>query len=155
MILLLCIAVPGGFFFGAWRLRPQKPPSHFTVSASPAQLRRGDEVTVHLEVSAPDKIGERLEYGLVCTAWYDDRQQQSSSNGGGGSRRVSVETAAWESWIEASKSAGTQSVTLRVPEDGPFSYEGTCLSFAWRASAREPKRMAIDPRIDAPLWVGP
>jgi hypothetical protein len=162
VIVLLAIGVPAALVFVAWRVRPgRRPPEHFAVSASAQELRRGDEVTVHLDVTAPDRIGERLEYGLVCTAWYDDQQRQTSSGAGGSgmghaqTRRVAVETTAWESWVEAGRAAGVQSTTFRLPPDGPFSYEGRCLTFAWRASAREPKDLAIDPRRDVPIWVAP
>lgn len=123
-------------------------------------MRRGEEVTVHIEITAPDEIDDRLEYGLVCIGWYDDQQRHHSSSGGGmghstHARRVAVEAVAWEQWVEAQRATGTQTMTFRVPPDAPFSYEGRCLSFAWRASAREPKRMAIDPRRDVPIWVSP
>lgn len=75
--------------------------------------------------------------------------------GGAQTHRVAVETTAWESWFEAQRSVDAQWVTVRVPADGPFSYEGRCLSFAWRASPGEPKELDVDPRRDVPVWVSP
>ena len=35
------------------------------------------------------------------------------------------------------------------------SYEGDCLSYGWRVSARRVRRLRADPRTDHPIWVRP
>jgi hypothetical protein len=47
------------------------------------------------------------------------------------------------------------SATFRLPSDVPYSYEGSCLSYAWRISARAVRRLRRDARLDEPLWVEP
>jgi len=51
--------------------------------------------------------------------------------------------------------AGEQVLTFEIPRELPCSYEGDCLSYAWRVSARLVRKLRTDPRIDHPIWVSP
>jgi hypothetical protein len=46
-------------------------------------------------------------------------------------------------------------VRFKLPPDAPFSYRGHCLSYVWRVSAREPRRLRFDPATNVELQVRP
>ena len=99
---------------------------------------------------------QSLEVGLVCVE-KDDRQVRvhSQSAGAGAPVRQTTTATVYEEWQPAQTATGGQTFTFQVPRDAPYSYEGDCISFAWRVSARAVRRLRKDPRLDRPIWVEP
>ena len=140
-----------------WRSRNPRVAAHLTIAPEPGDVARGGEVAVRVEVADPDAAGEHLEVGVVCTVWYDrwERTTRSTADGGSSRSRVTHEEVAHEQWRPASPSQRVQSVSFAIPPNAPFSHEGSCLSFAWRAAAREPGTLGTRIVRDAPFWVTP
>jgi hypothetical protein len=76
------------------------------------------------------------------------------SNGRGGSNRVTSQVVAFEDW-RPYDGGPAQTVRFKLPPDAPFSYRGHCLSYVWRVSAREPRRLRFDPATNVELQVRP
>lgn len=147
----------GTFGAAAVALRRRRRPrvaEHIRVSTASDVVRRGDEVAVRLEISDLDRAGEHLELGLVCTVWYDRCERVGSGTDSRRSRIIN-EQVAHEEWRSVSPGQRVQALSFQVPPNAPFSHEGSCLSFAWRVSAREPAALRADPVRDHPLWVTP
>ena len=124
----------------------------------------GTEATVgHVDRSAGDP-GVRTQIGLTVLAVRKGTQEELTANGlevdkrPKGSNRVSRQTAeatVHEEWQAASAGGGDKTLTFRTPPEGPYSYEGDCVSYAWRVSARAVRTMRPDARLDQPSWVEP
>jgi hypothetical protein len=114
-----------------------------SVEVDRQELRRGDRVG-----ATASGEGE-LEVGLVCTQSFDVWRRMS----GDSPSRVTSSASVWQQWMPAPHAALGQRVELTVPIDGPYSYEGDCVSFGWAVVVRRvgEKRFA-EP---APLWVEP
>ena len=112
---------------------------HFEVVAEPLELHRGEEVDAELTVHDLDELDGRLEVGLVCVERYD-HPPAAGGDGSTAPERATAEHVAYERWLPAWRTDEPQSFAFRVPTDAPYSYEGECLSFAWRVAAREPER---------------
>ncbi|MDQ2909775.1 MAG: hypothetical protein M3R26_01625 [Actinomycetota bacterium] len=69
--------------------------------------------------------------------------------------RQTGEATAYEHWEPVEPAAGEQTVALAIPPGAPYSYEGDCVSYAWRVSARRVRRLQPDQRLDHPVWVSP
>jgi hypothetical protein len=153
----------GGLFFGgvgllvlavpvlAWRgERQERHPllEGVALSSTPETLRRGDEVTV--AVTQRPASG-RMDVGIGCDERFDTEVRTYSKGGGVTIRETGVK-AFHEDWQAF---ADGQTFTFRIPADAPYSYEGDCLSYAWRISARVPRRGRKDARYDVPIWVEP
>lgn len=106
------------------------------LSVTPAAIRRGEEVEARLAGS----LDPRLELGLVCDVWYDVEVGSGEDRS-----RTTKRALVWEDWRPSSPA-----MRFRVPEDGPYSWEGTNLSFGWRIVARQ-----ADQLTSAPFWVDP
>ena len=146
----------GGGGYAFYRSRRPRVAGHLLIATEDRELRRGDEVRLRLEISDPQRVGERVEVGLQCRCWYDILETHHSGSSGGTSRsRTTHEEIAWEEWRPASRSERIQSFSFRVPVNAPFSHEGSCLTFAWRVSVREPVSMRADPSRHEPIWVLP
>jgi len=129
---------------------------HFEVIAEPVELRRGEEVDAELTIHDVNELDGRLEVGLVCVERYDHPPQEAT--GGDGSvapDRATSEHVAYERWLPAWRTDEPQSFAFRVPTEAPYSYEGECISFAWRVAAREPERRSEGGANDDPIWVLP
>ena len=122
---------------------------NFAVSADPREVRRGGELRVLLRIDG--RASDRIEVGLVCTEFWDDRR----SDGQGNTHRATTQTEVHKEWVPADPSSPQQWFTFTVPPGAPPSYEGAALSIAWRVSAREPQTMRRDPRSDCAIWVLP
>jgi hypothetical protein len=70
-------------------------------------------------------------------------------------RRQTAEATVFEEWHPVPAGVCEQTFALRVPRGAPYSYEGACVSFAWRVSARAARRLRADARLDRPIWVEP
>jgi hypothetical protein len=121
---------------------------HVKVEVERTDLKRGEDVVVRVEVGS--RASEKLELGLVCTEYYDERR----SDGRGGTNRVTVQAAAFEDWRPQTPGP-PQAVRFSIPADGPYSFRGNCVSYVWRVSAREPKRLRFDPATNVHLVVHP
>ena len=90
--------------------------------------------------------------GLVCVESYDVKRTFPTRRGPREIRETgeAVERA---NWVLAEPDGST--VRLRVPEDAPPSYEGSCISFSWRISGRVRDAGDGDVRTDQPIWVLP
>jgi hypothetical protein len=144
------IVLPLVFFAGAYALlRVVVPPKArgVTVTVPVTEVRRGAAVDARLELST-DKPG--LELGLVCMEYYDIE----TTDGRGNRSRNTSQAVAYEDWRPQSGGA-TQSVRFDVPVNAPYSYRGDCLSYVWRVSARQPKRMRFDRAVNVPIVVRP
>ena len=115
------------------------------VEVDRQELRRGDRVGA----TASSEGDGDLEVGLVCTQSFDVWRRIS----GDSPSRVTNSASVWQQWTPAPHGALGQRVELTVPADGPYSYEGDCVSFGWAVVVRRvgEKRFA-EP---APLWVAP
>ncbi len=134
------------------RFRPAEA-GPFEVLADPLELRRGEEVEAELTIYDIERLDGRLEVGLVCVERYD----RPTAAGGDSAelRRETEEQVTYERWLPAWRTEEPQSFAFRVPTDGPYSYEGECLSFAWRVAAREPDRDTAGDGSGDPIWVLP
>lgn len=125
---------------------------HLHLSVTNPDVQRGAEVVVNLEIARPEKVGDELELGLVCTEYYDVQ----TTDGRGNKSRATRPEVAYEDWRpQQGLSSNQTSVRFQVPADAPFSYRGHCLSYVWRVSAREPLRGRFDRAVNLPLVVRP
>jgi hypothetical protein len=107
------------------------------------ELRRGDRV-------AAIASGEgELEVGLVCTQSYDVWRRIGNDS----RSRVTVSASVWQAWVPAPHGALGRRVELAVPADGPYSYEGDCVSFGWAVVVRRVGEERVAEPV--PLWVAP
>jgi hypothetical protein len=155
---VLAVVFVVGMWVVARRFRPQA-----SESAAPFELlavdqldvRRGEELEAELTIYDPGELEERIEVGLVCVERYDRPESRRSDDGVVVEERGIDEDVAYERWISAWRTEELQTVTFHVPQEAPYSYEGECLSFAWRVSAREVGRSDEDGVVDDPIWVLP
>jgi hypothetical protein len=157
----------GGLFFAAigllcvygafaiWNTgRPERHPRlrGRRLSVAGAELRRGDEVSVTF--TGRRTTDDRLELGLACDERYDT-EIRVFTRGVSTVVRQTGEEAVHEEWQTVPPGAAEHTVTFQVPPDVPYSYEGSCLSYAWRVSARAERPLRKDARYDEPIWVQP
>jgi hypothetical protein len=142
-------------FIAAWYLNRRDRPDwsearEVSIEVEPLEIRRGEELTVKLGSKAAPGSGS-LEVGLVCIESYDVKRTFATRRGTSEVRETedAVERATW------SLAEGANPLRLRVPPDAPCSYEGSCVSFAWRVSGRLRRGGEADLRTDQPIWVLP
>jgi len=156
-------SLPGGppswpFFVGAaavllvfwafaralWRANHPRYARGLEIAVERQEVRRGERIGV-----TAGGEGE-LEVGLLCTERYDvwGRIGDADSRS-----RVTDASGIWAAWVPAPHAALGQRVELAVPADGPYSYEGDCVSFSWAVAVRRvgEKRFATP----VPVWVEP
>ena len=107
------------------------------------EVRRGDRVGA---VATGD--GD-LEVGLLCTQSYDVWRRIGDDS----RSRVTERASVWQQWVPAPHGALGQRVELALPADGPYSYEGDCVSFGWAVVVRRVGEKRVAPPV--PLWVAP
>jgi hypothetical protein len=147
------IALPLFFLLAAYGIvRTVFPPKvrGVALTLSNSEVRRGANVHLRVEVANPDKMLARLEFGLVCTEFYDVETTDARGNSSRNTRQVDAHT----DWRPFTGSA-TQSERFLIPATAPFSYRGDCVSYVWRASARLPKRMRFDRAENVTILVRP
>jgi hypothetical protein len=113
------------------------------------ETRRGDELTATLDMARPR---DGLEVGIVCVERYD-YLASGSVKGARFAIRQSRDAIAFEDWQPVEPIASEHRYTFAIPHDAPYSWEGECVTFAWRVSARVARKLRSDPRIDSPIWV--
>ena len=116
------------------------------LSPASPEPRRGEELTVTVSGRIPD--GARLELGLICEERADTEIHTQTAI-----VRETAKTTVVEEWLPVG--AGDPGCTFHVPEEAPYSYEGECVSFAWRVAARAPRAGRPDARLEEPIWVEP
>jgi hypothetical protein len=126
-----------------WRGARPRYASGLTVEVERQELRRGER----LGATASGE-GE-LEIGLLCTQSYDVWRRIGNDS----RSRVTDSASVWQQWVPAPHAALGQRVELTLPADGPYSYEGDCVSFGWAVVARR----VGEKRFGEPvaLWVEP
>lgn len=157
----------GGIFFGGSGLfiaavsylqyRSQRPArlrrrvGGVSLAVDREDVRRGEQLSATLSLHAR---AEDLQLGLVCVERYD-LESRAYTKAGQITIRQTKEATAYERWQPIEAVAGEHTITFDVPHDAPYSYEGECVSYGWRVSARAMRRLRPDPRLDHPLWVRP
>ena len=127
----------------------EKLTSGLEVRVAPGEVARGEEVDATVSVDDPRRM-ERLEVGLVCTEEYSRRSEDER----GYPRELTAYATAYEEWVPLA-GEGEQTVRLKVPADGPFSYQGGHLKYRWHAVARGVRRLRPDLRATCDLEVRP
>ena len=159
---LLLGSLPGGppawpFFLGAvgvlaffwlfartmWRgIRPRYA-AGLELQVERQELRRGERV-------AATASGEgELEIGLVCTQSFDVLRRISDES----RSRVTDTASVWQQWVPAPHAALGQRIELALPAEGPYSYEGDCVSLGWAVVVRRVGEKRVAEPV--PLWVEP
>jgi hypothetical protein len=158
----------GGIFFGAMGLlcawvaysqyrafRPsplRRRVRGMNLTVDRDEGRRGEKILATLDHS---QNAEGLEVGLVCVERYDLQATARPPKGGTVVVRQTNQSTAYEQWHPVEPAAGEQSFAFEIPCDAPYSYEGECISYAWRLSVRRTRKLRPDPRIDHLVWVSP
>jgi hypothetical protein len=107
------------------------------------ELRRGERV-------AATASGEgEIEVGLLCTQAFDGLRRISDDS----RSRVTDTASAWQQWVPVPHAALGQRVELALPADGPYSYEGDCVSYGWAVVVRRVGEKRVAEPV--PLWVEP
>lgn len=119
-----------------------------TLSPVGEPIRRGGEIRVVLGGRIP--ADERLEVGLICAERVDTEVHTNAAI-----VRETAVTTVFEEWQSVAPRAGEHIATFRLPPDAPYSYEGECVSFAWRIAARAVRQGRPDARLEEPIWVEP
>lgn len=129
--------------------------AHLKLEADKRELERGGSLVV-VPQATERPAGAPFEVGLECLEIYDEWVDRHGKILRGITQELSMrdtlELVVWETWVEA---AAGQPVAFDVPPDAPFSWEGDCLSFAWRAVARERDASGAGGRRTLPIWVRP
>lgn len=153
----------GGLFFAAcgvlvlyvpvvaWaRDRPRRDPRlrELKLSVAGDGLRRGDRLSVAVAGRPPEVA--RLQVGVACDERFDTEVHTNVMV-----TRETGQATVYEDWQVAPPGPVEHTVTFELPVDAPYSYEGDCVSYAWRVSARAVRAGLEDPRLDEPIWVEP
>jgi hypothetical protein len=134
----------GAIARGLWRGRHPRYASGIEIAVDRQEARRGESIAVTLNGD-----GE-LEAGLVCTERYDVWRRVGAADS---QSRTTEAAIVWQAWTRAPHAALGARIELSVPADGPYSYEGECVSLCWAVVARRAgvKRGAAP----VPVWVAP
>ena len=133
------IAIFWAIAFVFWRQTHPRRSRGLAAAVDRRRVRRGEPLGVQLTAGDPS-----AELGLVCRVHYDVFRRTTDST-----NRVTSKATAWERWTPA----GPAGVTLTVPLEGPPSYEGTAVTFAWAVHARPAG--GGPPSDPVPVWVEP
>ena len=155
-------SLPGGppswpFFIGAvgvlaffwlfartmWRGARPRYAAGLALQVERQELRRGERV------GATASGDGELEVGLLCTQSFDVWRRISSDS----TSRVTDKASVWQQWVPAPHAALGQRVELTLPADGPYSYEGDCVSLGWAVVIRRGGEKRVAEPV--PLWVEP
>jgi len=129
--------------------------AHLELEADQRELERGGRV-VMVPRTLDRPADEPLKVGLQCMERFDARVERHGKISAGSSQEPSMldtlERVAWEEWVEVG--AGER-VAFDIPPHAPYSWEGDCLSFAWRAVVRERGADEAGGQRTLPIWVSP
>jgi hypothetical protein len=145
-----------GLFFlalGWFVFRQARSPAlaGFAIELERPSLRRGETVEATVTLADPAAVTPETEVGLVCIEHHEVRTRGQN----GSHYPATREDVAFEEWHELAPALERQSFSFVLPASGPYSHEGSVLSFEWRVSVRERQRLRADARSDAPLTVAP
>jgi len=149
-LLLACL----GWFLSRRSLTSGPRARGVELQVERTEFRRGEQVPVMVRCEVQHTEGHQLQVGLVCTRYMDMKEQRYNQYGSYTVRETEPVDVITD-WRDVPAGTAGESYTFAIPADGPFSYEGDTLSYAYRISAREPKRMRADPHRDVPIWVTP
>lgn len=152
-ILGLCALFLGGVAWFLWR--KARPPvlKNVQVSVTPAEVRRGGRVQARVTSTGSRRPDATLEVALVCTELYDIKQRVSNPNGGDYEQRVTHEHELHRQTRPVD--GATVDASFDIPAEGPFSYDGDCISAIWRVRALERRPNRRDRCRDEYVWVMP
>jgi hypothetical protein len=128
---------------GLWRGGRARRASGLEIVVDRQEVTRGDQIG-----AVASGEGD-LEVGLVCTEHYDVLRHVGSDS----RSRVTDTAPAWQAWVPAPHAVFGQRVELTVPADGPYSYEGECVSLSWAVVVRRSGERRLGPFV--PVWVEP
>jgi hypothetical protein len=103
-----------------WRRARPRCATGLELRVERQDLRRGDRV------GAIATGGGDLEVGLLCKQSYDVWRRVGDDS----RSRVTDSASVWQQWVPAPHGALGERVEVALPADGPYSYEGDCVSFA-------------------------
>lgn len=132
----------------------QREAKGVSLQVEPIEAARGETVRVALTVEPGHDDDATLQVGLVCTQFYDVKKTVHD-NHGSHTERVIERADVIADWKDVPSGATSETYTFTVPADGPISYEGATVTWAYRVSARRPREHRIDPHHDVPIWVRP
>ena len=128
-----------------WRGARPRYASGLELRVERQELRRGERVAA----SASSSGSGEIEVGLVCTEAFDVLRRISDES----RSRVTDKAVVWQQWVPVPHAALGQRIELALPAEGPYSYEGDCVSLAWAVvSRRVGEKRVAEP---VPLWVAP
>jgi hypothetical protein len=128
---------------GLWRGKHPRYAEELDVAVDRQEVRRGERIG-----ATASGEGE-VEVGLVCTEHYDVLRRIGDDS----QSRVTDSAPAWQAWVPAPHAALGQRVELTVPADGPYSYEGDCVSLSWAVVVRRVDERRLGPFVA--VWVAP
>jgi hypothetical protein len=99
-------------------------------------LRRGDELEFTLRIEKPKAERPKLEVALQCRLYYHVETKEP----GRSYRREVNRKLMFEERPQFDPSVPEQTITVRIPTDAPFSYQGASFGFEWRVLAVEKRR---------------
>ena len=147
------VAVLAGVFLTVRRRFPRKAPG-LRLAVSPGEVRRGDAVVANLTIDSGGRPEvERVELGLVCVERYDEKAKSTESRFTTWPQ-TEAETVC-EDWRQVDARLAHHELSLEVPPEPPYSYEGKHVSYAWRVCAREVRARREDRFAEHPIWVLP
>jgi hypothetical protein len=126
-----------------WRGARPRYAAGLELQVERQELRRGERVG-----ATASGEGE-LEVGLLCTQSFDVWRRIGSDS----TSRVTDTASVWQQWVPAPHAALGQRVELTLPADGPYSYEGDCVSLGWAVVVRRAGEKRVAEPV--PLWVEP
>ena len=126
-----------------WRGARPRYASGLELLVERQELRRGERVAV--SASGEDEI----EVGLVCTEAFDALRRIGDDS----RSRVTDTAVVWQQWRPVPHAALGQRIELTLPADGPYSYEGDCVSLRWAVLVRRVGEKRVAEPV--PLWVQP
>jgi hypothetical protein len=123
-----------------------------SLQVEPLEASRGGKVRVSVAIQSSDDA--QLQVGLLCRQFTDVKHEYHDQHGSH-TQRVIERSDVVADWRDVPAGTAAQSYEFTIPADGPFSYEGAAVSWAYCISARRPKHHAIDPHDDVWIWVKP
>jgi hypothetical protein len=126
-----------------WRGTRPRYAAGMELAVERQELRRGDRVG-----ATASGEGE-LEIGLLCTQAFDVWRRIGDDS----RSRVTDHASVWQQWVPVPHAALGQRAELALPADGPYSYEGDCVSVGWAVVVRRVGEKRVAKPV--PLWVAP
>jgi hypothetical protein len=126
-----------------WRGTRPRYAAGMELAVERQELRRGDRVG-----ATASGEGE-LEIGLLCTQAFDVWRRIGDDS----RSRVTDHASIWQQWVPVPHAALGQRAELALPADGPYSYEGDCVSVGWAVVVRRVGEKRVAEPV--PLWVAP